>query len=84
MSTDEAMEAMVDFVSRRFARQRAIDVDTPLVSSGLIDSLAMVEVLVQLETVIARRISPGRIAPKDLETVRQMVMTAEQVGVPRS
>lgn len=85
MSTEAAMAAMVDFVSRRLARQRdGIDADTPLISSGLIDSFAMVDVLVQLETVTARRISPGRIAPRDLETVRQMVTTAEQVGVLRS
>jgi len=84
MSTDEAIQAMVDFVSQRFARTRiAIDADTPLVSSGLLDSFGMVDVLAQLETVTARRISPGRIVPQNLETVRQMVTTAEQVGVPR-
>ena len=57
-----------------------IDLDTPLVSSGLVDSFALVEVLRALERVTGSRIPTGRISPQDLETVRQMLQTAERLG----
>ena len=57
--------------------------DTPLVSSGLVDSFALIEVLLELETVTKRKISPGKVGATDMDTVNLMLATAERVGVRR-
>ena len=60
-----------------------LDEDTPLVSSGLVDSFALVDVLLELEQVTNYRIPTGRVSPEDMDTVRKMLETAERVGKPR-
>lgn len=60
-----------------------IDENTPLVSSGLIDSMALVDLLLKLEDLTQRRISAAKVQPKDMETVAKMFATAERVGKPR-
>ena len=61
----------------------AIDENTPLVSSGLIDSMALVDLLLKLEDLTHKRIPAGRVQPKDMDTVAKMFVTAERVGKPR-
>ena len=58
--------------------------DSPLVSSGLIDSLALVQILMKVEDVTERRIPAGKVQPKDMDTVSLMLATAERVGTPRT
>jgi len=60
-----------------------IDENTPLVSSGLIDSMALVDLLLKLEDLTHRRIPAGKVQPKDMDTVLKMFATAERVGKPR-
>jgi acyl carrier protein len=60
-----------------------IDENTPLVSSGLIDSMALVDLLLKLEDLTHRRIPAGKVQPKDMDTVAKMFATAERVGKPR-
>jgi acyl carrier protein len=60
-----------------------IDEDTPLVSSGLIDSMALVDLLLKLEDITRMRIPPGKVQPKDMDTVAKMFATAQRVGKPR-
>jgi acyl carrier protein len=57
-----------------------IGVDTPLVSSGLIDSMALVDLLLKLEDVTHMRIPAGKVHPKDMDTVALMLATAERIG----
>jgi acyl carrier protein len=61
----------------------SIDENTPLVSSGLIDSMALVDLLLKLEDLTNRRIPAGKVQPKDMDTVSKMVATADRVGKPR-
>lgn len=61
----------------------AIDEHTPLVSSGLIDSMALVDLLVKLEDLTHMRIPPGKVQPKDMDTIAKMFATAQRVGKPR-
>lgn len=61
----------------------AVDENTRLVSSGLIDSMALVDLLVKLEDLTGLRISPGKVQPKDMDTVALMFATAQRVGKPR-
>jgi len=60
-----------------------IDENTRLVSSGLIDSMALVDLLVKLEDLTRMRIPPGKIQPKDMDTIALMFATAQRVGKPR-
>jgi len=60
-----------------------IDENTPLVSSGLIDSMALVDLLINLEDLTQKRIPAGKVQPKDMDTVAKMFATAERVGKPR-
>jgi len=78
-------EAMIDYIKKTVLRRTDIDIreETPLVSSGLVDSFALIEVLLELEQVTNRRISPGRVGAKDMDSVSLMLKTAERVGVPR-
>jgi acyl carrier protein len=61
----------------------SIDENTPLVSSGLIDSMALVDLLLKLEDLTNRRIPAGKVQPKHMDTVARMFATAERVGKPR-
>lgn len=60
-----------------------LDESTPLVSSGLIDSMVLVDILLKLEDLTHKRIPAGKVQPKDLDTVAKMFATAERVGKPR-
>jgi len=61
----------------------AIDENSPLVSSGLIDSMSLVDLLLRLEDLTHKRIPAGKVQPKDMDTVAKMFATAERVGKPR-
>ncbi len=81
--TDEAKQ-MMDFILQRIRKPNlAIDENTPLVSSGLVDSMALGDVLMTLEDLTRKRIPPGAVKPKDLDTISLMFATAERVGRPR-
>jgi len=60
-----------------------LDENTPLVSSGLIDSMALVDLLLKLEDLTHMRIPAGKVQPKDMDTVAKMFTTAQRVGKPR-
>ena len=60
-----------------------INESTPLVSSGLIDSMALVDLLLKLEDITHLRIPAGKVQPKDMNTVALMFATAQRVGKPR-
>ena len=81
---DKAGE-IVDYIAREVIRRPGvqIDQDTPLVSSGLIDSFALVDIIMVLEDVTRTRIPAGKVQPKDMDTVRLMLTTAQRVGKPR-
>jgi acyl carrier protein len=80
-----AARQMVDFLKARILRDPTVEIheETPLVSSGLVDSFALIEVLLHLEKVTGRRISPGKVSPRDMDTVRLMLLTAERIGRAR-
>jgi acyl carrier protein len=81
---DNQAKEMIDYIVREVIRRPVtLDEDTPLVSSGLIDSLALVDILLMLEDVTNMRIPAGKVNPKDMDTVRLMFATAQQVGRPR-
>ena len=81
--TPEAQQ-MIDQVVRLIRKPNLqIDENTPLVSSGLIDSMALVDLLLKLEDITHLRIPAGKVQPKDMNTVALMFATAQRVGKPR-
>jgi len=83
LATAEAQQ-MIDHVSR-LVRKPSLEIDenTRLVSSGLVDSMALVDLLMKLEDVMHLRIPPGKVQPKDMDTIALMFATAQRVGKPR-
>jgi len=74
---------MIEYILRRIRKPGLkIDQSTPLFSSGLVDSLALADILAKLEDLTHTRIPPGKVQPKDLETVSIMFATAQRVGKP--
>lgn len=80
----EEEQKMIDHIVRLIRKPNLnIDENTPLVSSGLIDSMALVDLLLKLEDLTHKRIPPGKVQPKDMNTVALMFATAERVGKTR-
>jgi acyl carrier protein len=75
---------MIEHIVRLVRKQNiAVDENTPLVSSGLIDSMELVDLLLKLEDLTRLRIPAGKVQPKDMDTVAKMFATAQRVGKPR-
>jgi acyl carrier protein len=81
--TPEARQMIEQIVRLIRKPNLKLDENTPLVSSGLIDSMALVDLLQKLEDLTHTRIPPGKVQPKDLDTVALMFATAQRVGKPR-
>lgn len=81
----EQAQQIIDYIVREVIRRPGVqlDAETPLVSSGLIDSLALVDVLMKLEEMMNMRIPAGKVQPKDMDTVQLMLATAQRIGKPR-
>jgi acyl carrier protein len=81
----ELEQQMIEFVVREIIRRPDVQIaeDTALVSSGLIDSLALVDILLKLEDVTGLRIPAGKVQAQDMDTVSLMLATAKRVGRPR-
>ena len=79
------MQAMIDFIATDVLKgsEPGIGADTQLFSSGLMDSMSVIDVLHKLEDVMALRIPIGRLKLRDVDTVRLMVQAAVRVGQPR-
>lgn len=77
----EEMRAQVQALIRRPGI--VIEETTPLVSSGLIDSMALVDLLLKLEDLTNLRIPASKVQPKDMDTIALMFATAQRVGKPR-
>lgn len=63
---NEKAQEIIDYIAREVIRRpdTQITEDTPLVSSGLIDSLALVNILLKVEDVTHMRFLPERFSQK--------------------
>jgi acyl carrier protein len=84
METSQA-DAMIRYLKEKVLHKPevVIEPDTPLVSSGMVDSFALVETLFELERVTQLRIPAVKVAPADMDTVRKMFATAARLGKPK-
>jgi len=80
----EEVQQMIEHITRLIRKPGlTVDENTALVSSGLIDSMSLIDLLVKLEDLTHMRIPAGKVQPKDLDTVTKMFATAQRVGKPR-
>ena len=82
--TPEA-EQMINYIVKEVIRRPGSQIDekTPLVSSGMIDSMSLIEILLKLEDLTHTRIPAGKVQAKDMDSVELMFATAQRVGKPR-
>jgi acyl carrier protein len=73
---------LMAYIESQVIRRKGVQItpETPLVSSGLIDSFALVEIFLKLEEITHRKIPAGKVQAKDMNTVELMVRTAERIG----
>lgn len=77
-------QQMIDHIAKLIRKPGiTLDENTPLVSSGLIDSMALVDLLLKLEDLTHLRIPAAKVQPKDMNTVALMFATAQRVGKAR-
>jgi acyl carrier protein len=76
---------LTDYIARVVIRRSGVEInaDTPLISSGLIDSIALIEIFLQLEVITNRKIPASKVRTQDMDTVRLMFGVAEKLGRPR-
>ena len=82
--TGEMMKQLTCYISEKVMKGKgaAIDEDTPLVSSGLIDSFALIEIYLELQKVTGRKVPASKVQAKDMDTVRLMFGMVERFGKP--
>jgi len=73
--TADDLPAIRRAVAGRLSKRRAIDDDTPLVSGGLIDSMSIVDLILELETATGVRIPVTEVEPDDFDTIRKIAAT---------
>ena len=56
--------------------------DTKLVSSGLIDSFALIEIFLELQKITGRKVPASKVQAKDMDTVRLMFALVDKFGKP--
>lgn len=85
-SAAEQAQQLIQFIQDRIIRRPGVHIDenTPLISSGVIDSFALIEIFLTLETVTHRKIPGTKVRAKDMDTVGMMIAVAERIGKPEA
>ena len=80
----EMMKQFAGYIAEKVIKSKKLEIteDTPLVSSGLIDSFALIEVFLELQRIAGRKVSASKVQVKNMDTVRLMFATAEKFGKP--
>lgn len=82
-ASSEMMQALIGYINEKVIKGKSqITEDTPLVSSGLIDSFSLIEIFLELQKIAGRKVPASKVQAKDMDTVRLMFATAEKFGKP--
>jgi acyl carrier protein len=77
------MKELTDYIATKVVKGKSeISEDTPLVSSGLIDSFALIEIFLELQKISGLKVPASKVQAKDMDTVRLMFAMAEKFGKP--
>jgi acyl carrier protein len=80
----EQMKQLTSYISEKVMKGKgaAINEDTPLVSSGLIDSFALIEIFLELQKIAGRKVPASKVQAKDMDSVRLMFAMVDKFGKP--
>ena len=80
----EPMKQLTAYITEKIIKGKKIEIneDTPLVSSGLVDSFALIEIFLELQKLACRKVPASKVQAKDMDTVRLMFAMAEKFGKP--
>ena len=83
-SATEQMKQLAVYILEKVIKRKGVDLneDTLLVSSGLIDSFALVDIFLELQKIARCKIPASKVQAKDMDTIRRMFATAEKFGKP--
>ena len=78
------MKQLTAYIAAKVLKGKSVEIteDTPLVSSGLIDSFALIDIFLELQRITERKVPASKVQAKDMDTVRLMFALAERFGKP--
>jgi len=79
---DEMQKAVLDYVKNEYLDEdddEEITVDTPLISSGIVDSFSMVSLKVFLEKKYGVQIPDAKATPEAFDSVRSIVAGVNEI-----
>jgi len=79
---DEMQKAVLDYVKNEYLDEdddEEITVDTPLISSGIVDSFSMVSLKVFLEKKYGVQIPDAKATPEAFDSVRSIVAVVNEI-----
>jgi|RhiMetdeSRZDD1v2_1073273.scaffolds.fasta_scaffold333882_3 acyl carrier protein len=79
-------EKLAAYIQREISKDpgRALEADTPLISSGLVDSLSLIAVLAFIEDEFSVVIPDEEATAASMNTIRLMTNLIERYHVPRA
>lgn len=80
---DEMKKVVLDYVRREYLEEdddREVDVDTPLISGGIVDSFSMVSLKRFLEKKYSIQIPDADASPEAFDTVESIVALVQRFG----
>ena len=82
--TSEMMKQLTAYIATKVMKGKSPNLteDTSLVSSGLIDSFALIEIFLELQRITERKVPASKVQAKDMDTVRLMFALVERFGKP--
>jgi len=80
MNMEEMKVLILNYIRKEFMDEEEVDLnyDTPLISSGYIDSFSMVSLLVFLENKFKIKIPPGKATPEAFDSVNRIIDLVNQ------
>ena len=80
MTLDEMKDLVLNYVVKEYIEddEAEINYDTPLISSGYVDSFSMVSLLVFIENNFKIKIPPSKATPEAFDSVNKIIALANQ------
>ncbi|MBN1791476.1 MAG: acyl carrier protein [Bacteroidales bacterium] len=80
MNTQEMKDMVLNYVIKEYLEDEDIEItyDTPLISSGYVDSFSMVSLLIFLENKFKIKIPPSKATPEAFNTVNSIIELVNQ------
>ena len=80
MDPEEMKKLVLEYIIKEYFEDedKEVNYDTPLISSGYVDSFAMVSLLVFLERKFKIKIPPGKASPEAFDSINKIVALVNQ------